>query len=307
MAKLEDEDTDTISSPDLIVQRPRVGGSRTAYLVIIYGADLGRKIVLGSAALDIGRSSKNDLVIDDESVSRHHARIMRSRDSAYVVGDMGSTNGTYVNDRLVTERELNDGDQLKVGRSIMKFMTGDNIEASYHEEIYRLMTVDALTDLFNRRYFDDAIEREWSRSRRYGRPLALVLFDIDHFKRHNDEFGHVAGDVVLSRIARSVSTQLRREDIIARTGGEEFGVILPEIDGENAAAIAEKVRRIVETTVIEFDGARIRVTVSLGVADRTDDIQASTELYERADRALYSAKNSGRNRVARYTPNGEGD
>ncbi|MCW5837158.1 MAG: GGDEF domain-containing protein, partial [Labilithrix sp.] len=161
-----------------------------ACLVVIYGPELGKRAALGHGTFEIGRSSRADLPIDQESISRHHARITFDGDR-HVIEDLGSTNGTFVNDQNLKRSPLKDGDQVKLGRSILKYMSGDNIEANYHEEIYRLMTMDALTQTHNRRYFNEALEREYQRSLRYRRALSLVLFDIDHFKKINDTYGHV--------------------------------------------------------------------------------------------------------------------
>jgi two-component system cell cycle response regulator len=201
-----------------------------------------------------------------------------------------------VNDDVVRDQRLRDGDQVRVGRSILKFMTGENIEVHYHEEIYRLMTVDGLTQAYNRRYFNEALEREFNRSRRYERALSLILFDIDHFKRVNDTYGHLAGDGVLRQIASAVKPRLRAQDIFARTGGEEFGILLPEIAPEGARTIAEQVRVIVEATPLKHDQEVIRCTVSLGVAVLVDEATPE-DLYKRADDGLYQAKQRGRNRV----------
>jgi diguanylate cyclase (GGDEF)-like protein len=277
-------------------------GKGEACLVVIYGPELGRRIPLSAATFAVGRSSKSDLTLDQESVSRNHARITRARregaDAAYVVADLGSTNGTYVNDVSVTERELWDGDQIKIGRSILKFMSGDNIETSYHEEIYRLMTVDGLTQIFNKRYFTETLEREVNRSTRYERPLSLVLIDIDFFKKKNDELGHVAGDALLKQIASAVKPKLRSQDIFARVGGEEFGVLLPEVAAVGARVTAEKIRQLVEETEFTFDALVVRCTISLGVAELGPDVGSGDALYKAADDALYTAKKAGRNQVA---------
>ena len=295
--------------------------------MVIYGPELGRRIPLAHSHFEIGRSSKSDLSIDQESISRHHARIAAVGGGAFTLMDLGSTNGTYVNDRAITEHRLSDGDQIKIGRSILKFMTGDNIETSYHEEIYRLVTVDALTQLFNKRYFGEALEREFNRARRYKRHLSLFLIDLDHFKQINDRYGHVAGDFVLRQLAVEVKGKLRREDIFARVGGEEFGILLPEVEHPGAMSTAEKVRKVVEAAQFTFDKHTIRGTVSIGVAtldpamfadDESEAGAESTEdpssapssdglssgtaktaaaLYALADAALYLAKERGRNRV----------
>jgi len=198
----------------------------------------------------------------------------------------------------VREQRLRDGDQIRIGRAILKFMTGENIEVHYHEEIYRLMTVDGLTQVYNRRYFNEALEREVNRSQRYERALSLIVFDIDHFKRVNDTHGHLAGDNLLRQIATAVKPKLRREDIFARTGGEEFGILLPEITLEGARVTADKVRRIVEATPLKVDQQLVPVTISLGCAQLGPGDQAAEDLYKRADERLYEAKQGGRNRVA---------
>jgi diguanylate cyclase (GGDEF)-like protein len=281
-----------------IRQEPAGPGARPgdACIIVIYGPELGKRVQLGTAPFEIGRSSKNDLFLDQESVSRHHARITFDGTN-YWVGDLHSTNGTFVNDEPVREQRLRDGDQVRIGRSILKFMTGENIEVHYHEEIYRLMTIDGLTQVFNRRYFNEALEREFNRSKRYERALSLILFDIDHFKRVNDTHGHLAGDGLLRQIASAVKPRLRREDIFARTGGEEFGILLPEIALDGVRTTAEKVRRIVESTPLRFEQQVIPCTVSLGVAMLGREA-APEELYKHADQHLYEAKQGGRNRVA---------
>jgi diguanylate cyclase (GGDEF)-like protein len=275
---------------------PQPTSSSAACLVIIYGADLGRRVVLDGHDLEIGRSIKCDLSIDQESVSRKHARI--TWDGArYKIADLGSTNGSYVNDELCQERVLRDGDQLKIGRTILKFMTGDNIEASYHEEIYRLMTFDGLTQIHNKRHFHETLDREVSRSMRYGRPISLVVFDIDHFKRVNDTHGHLAGDALLRQLAALVRARIRREDVFARVGGEEFAVLLPEIDLAQASQFADKVRKAVETATFHFEDVQIGVTLSLGVSMHKAEYETGEALYKAADAALYAAKQNGRNRV----------
>jgi two-component system, cell cycle response regulator len=136
--------------------------TREACLVIMYGDDLGRRVPLGDATITMGRSSQADVHLDQESVSRNHCKLWKDG-HRYFIEDLQSTNGTYVNDELVSgPTDLRDGDQLKVGRTILKFIIGGNIEAQYHEEIYRLMTVDGLTQVYNKRYFDEMLEREVS-------------------------------------------------------------------------------------------------------------------------------------------------
>jgi two-component system, cell cycle response regulator len=270
--------------------------TKEACLVVIYGSDLGRKFNLEAPTLVVGRSSKSDIQIDQESVSRAHSKIVNSGRNIRI-RDLGSTNGTYVNDELIDERVLGDGDFIKIGRTIFKFLSGGNIERAYHEEIYRLTTVDGLTQIFNKRYFSECIEREIARALRYRREISLVMFDIDHFKQVNDTHGHLAGDSVLKTLALTVKNRIRREDLFARYGGEEFAIVLPEIDVHNAHQFAEKIRRIVETTDFRFEGIKMDITISLGVAALDQETTDAAALIKRADEHLYEAKNAGRNCV----------
>ncbi len=267
-----------------------------ACLVVIYGDDLGRRIPLGDDAVVIGRSSRCEVQLDQESVSRNHCRIRRDK-PGFFLEDLKSTNGTYVNDELIDDIALRDGDQLKIGRTILKFIVGGNIEGQYHEEIYRLMTMDGLTQVHNKRFFDEALERESSRAQRYGTSFCVVLFDIDHFKQINDTHGHLAGDAVLRQLGTLLRGEVRRDDVVARTGGEEFAVLTPETAVEGARELARKLLVLVAEARFEFEGVRIPVTISLGVAGWGPETQSGTELLAVADERMYEAKRSGRNRV----------
>jgi diguanylate cyclase (GGDEF)-like protein len=282
-----------VTSISRISERPT---GKEACLVVIYGSELGKKYNLNAPSLVIGRSSKCDIQIDQESISRNHTKIVNTGKSI-LIRDLGSTNGTYVNDEPIDEYVMRDGDLIKVGRTIFKFLTGGNIENAYHEEIYRLTTIDGLTQIFNKRYFLETIEREIARSHRYRRELSLVMFDIDHFKKINDSYGHLAGDYVLKHLAQTVKTRIRREDCFARYGGEEFAIVLPEIDGLNAKPFAEKIRQLVEASDFKFENTSMPITISMGVATLDGESTDPAALIKRADDRLYEAKSSGRNCV----------
>jgi diguanylate cyclase (GGDEF)-like protein len=296
-----EEDTDgraTIITTTSQIPAAVAADPTTACLVVIYGGELGKRIPLGLQPLECGRALETGLPLDDDAVSRRHARFAWTG-NAFAVRDLESTNGTWVNDDSVVERILRDGDQVKIGRTIFKFIYGGNIELSYHEEIYRLMTFDGLTRVFNKRSFEEALQREVSRSQRYQRHLSLVLFDIDHFKRINDTRGHLAGDAVLRQLAGLVAANVRREDIFARVGGEEFALLLPEVAGDGARIVAEKIRALIQRSIFRFDEQPIPVTASFGVASFEPEASlAPADLYRIADERLYQAKSSGRNRVA---------
>ena len=168
-------------------------GAREACLVVIYGADLGKKFNLDTPSLIIGRSSKADIQIDQDSVSRNHAKIVNAGNRV-TIRDLGSTNGSYVNDQLVDEWVLRDGDLIKIGRTILKFLSCGNVENAYHEEIYRLTTVDGLTQTYNKRYFIEAIDETGHRSLCHYRrsTIGYCLFDklatVVHIAGHGENF-----------------------------------------------------------------------------------------------------------------------
>lgn len=276
------------------------GVIRTDCLVVIYTKEptlLGKRFVLEDSPTRVGRGTDNHIVLDADSVSRQHARF-EARDKAWIVTDEGSTNGTYCNDeQVLREVVLRNGDRVKIGSTIFKFLSGADVEAQYHEEIYRLTIVDGLTQVHNKRYLYEALERELIRARRHSRLLTVMMFDIDHFKRINDLHGHLAGDFVLKELARIVQSRIRRDEVFARYGGEEFCIILPETMLEGAVELGERLRQQIQEHTFAFQQDKMRVTVSVGCAVLTDEDRNAGELLKRADERLYEAKNSGRNRV----------
>jgi len=265
-------------------------------LVVLYGGSIGKKYDLTPGVTTLGRDPLATIVLDADSVSRSHARIEVIAGESWVA-DLGSTNGTFVNDQPVERMQLRSGDLVKVGDVIFKFLAGQNVERAYHEEIYRMTIRDGLTSIANVRYLNEFLEREFARSRRHGRELAVILFDIDHFKRINDSLGHLTGDYVLREMARIVDSRVRRDELFARYGGEEFCLVLPETSSEGAVQYAEQVRRLIEEHRFVFDGAVVPVTVSLGVALFAPEMKSPIDIIRAADEALYRAKRGGRNRV----------
>jgi two-component system cell cycle response regulator len=273
-----------------------------ACLILIHGGELGRRYPL-KGAVQVGRDADNEIVLDRSDVSRHHAAFL-ARGGTWYVLDLGSTNGTFVNDTgLSAEHGLATGDLVKVGGAILKYISGNDVEALFFDEIYRLTIYDGLTRVHNRRYFDEFLDRELARANRHARPLCLALLDIDHFKKLNDEHGHLVGDEVLRELAQRVQTLVRREELLARYGGEEFGLVIPEVGLEKAVAFCERVREAVSGTPFTAYGKELAVTISLGVAE-LDDGDTREDIVRTADQALYEAKRAGRNRV-HVAPSGE--
>jgi diguanylate cyclase (GGDEF)-like protein len=270
-------------------------------LVLIHtdGPDLGKRFDLKGNAIAIGRDTESDIVMDEETVSRRHARIERGGDHASLV-DLGSTNGTYINDERIPPYSpvaLADGDRVKVGRSIFKYLAGNVIETQYYEEIHKMAIMDGLTGLFNKRYFMENLDKEISRARRHKRALSLIMFDIDHFKNVNDTYGHLAGDHVLKSLSELIRSRVRREEIVARYGGEELVVLMPETDVDGAFQLAEQIRSRVETHEFSFSGRTVRITISGGVAGAEEANFEIMPFIQIADERLYEAKNAGRNQV----------
>ncbi len=280
-------------------RRPVSKSSNEACLVHIYptGPNMGTRYPLGANPLVLGRGEDCDIRINEHSVSRKHARIEPSNSGFYVC-DLQSTNGTFVNDVPSAMSTLKDGDYLRIGNCIYRYLAGGNVEAEYHEEIYRLTIIDALTGIHNKRFLLEFLDRELARSARHRRPLSVLMFDIDHFKAINDEFGHLCGDVTLRDVAAAIRNNVRREDLYARYGGEEFCLTLVETNHQGAVELAERIRRLIEKRDFEYEGKQYHVTISTGVASTSgEEALTVAELLRRADEKLYQAKHAGRNRV----------
>ncbi len=262
---------------------------------------LGRRFrLVRGARVDIGRSQSCECGFPDVlSLSRVHGRLSFD-DDGVSIEDLGSTNGSFVNDRRVNGRiRLVSGDRIQLGGLHFKFLHGRDVEHAYYEAIYQLITEDGLTEVYNRRTFDEELQREFSRSKRHRRPLSLIMVDVDHFKLINDRCGHLCGDFVLKGVVNIVRRVLRPEQVFARVGGDEFAILNPETGGDGSAILAEKLRAKIAEYEFKpdlFEG-RVRATCSFGVAELSEWMMTPEEFFSAADRALYDAKVLGRNRV----------
>jgi diguanylate cyclase (GGDEF)-like protein len=285
-----------ITSPKRLV----TAASREACLVHIYptGPNMGCRYPLGEGTLTLGRGEDCDIRLHDHSVSRRHARIEPCEDGFYVF-DQQSTNGTFVNDKqLAPSWLLQDGDYLRVGNCIYRYLAGGNIEAEYHEEIYRLTILDGLTQIHNQRYMSEFLEREVVRSQRHARPLAVLMIDLDRFKAINDTFGHLCGDFVLREMTDVIRGTVRKEDLFARYGGEEFVLVLVETGHDEALLVAERIRQAVADHAFQFESTPVKLTISIGVACMAGEMSVTpASLLRTADENLYLAKRGGRNKV----------
>lgn len=274
-------------------------GQLEACLVHIYpsGPNMGRRYPLQSEVVHIGRGDQVDIRIQDNSVSRTHAKIEPMKEGFFLL-DTNSLNGTYVNDCASQGAYcLQDGDYVRIGNTIFRFLTGGNIEAEYHEEIYRLTIIDGLTQIHNNRYLMDFLDREVARSVRHHRPLAFLMMDLDRFKIINDEHGHLCGDYILREVSNQIRHAVRREDLFARYGGEEFALVLVETNIEQALEVAERIRISVAEKPFLFESVSVSVTISIGVSSIQNDITTANTLIKNADDHLFEAKRRGRNCV----------
>jgi two-component system cell cycle response regulator len=274
-------------------------------LTFMSGPALGKEIPLINRQLILGRGTDCDITIPDPSVSRKHVQIdcrkilKRGEDPTMkiVLRDLGSRNGTFINYVQVQRAVLKPGDKIFLGRVILKFDHRDIAEQNFYEELYRLATTDSLTSLLNKATITRFLTEEVEAGVRKQRWISTVLVDIDGFKSLNDVFGHLTGDRIIQSIAELLRKSCRKRDRIGRFGGDEFLIILPETGPKGAAKLAERLRKIVETSVNAELGLSLSVTSSLGVASSCANKASPENLLENADLALYRAKALGRNRV----------
>jgi diguanylate cyclase (GGDEF)-like protein len=281
---------------------PKGQPSLPAYLIVLAGGIPGAMIRLTPKGTRVGRSSDNDVHLPDASVSRYHAVLRSGDDGKERLTDLASTNGTFLNGRRIpnhTPIELRDADRIQFGSTVIfKFARPDPCEEQFQREMFERAVRDGLTGLFNRSYFLDQVELLAEQAEARGLGLAIVLLDVDYFKRINDTHGHDAGDAVLKEVAKVIRQSTRAEDLVARYGGEEFVVALPIAGCEQAAERAERIRRNLAGLRIAVNGQTLHITASSGVAfSAPGQRRPSNALLAAADLCLYKAKESGRNRV----------
>jgi two-component system, cell cycle response regulator len=288
------------SARTIVTSMPAPAPRSRAVLVITSGAELGRVISVKEGSLTLGRSEECDARIDDQSLSRVHAQIVRVVGN-WMFADKGSTNGSMVNDQRVEHPiRLADGDRIRLGASTwLRFALVDEGEELALRSVYEATTRDALTGTSNRKHMEERLDAELAYAVRHNTALSLVLVDVDHFKRVNDSYGHLAGDAVLKNVAATLARGIRTEDALARYGGEEFVVIARGIGVGEAAILAERLRQLVASSKAIFADREISVTVSAGVASLAccGERRDKATLLGLADTRLYRAKETGRNRV----------
>lgn len=282
---------------------PGQPGEKRPCLIMIKGDFVGQVYDLSRDVTMIGRSDEVQLVISDISVSRRHAMIV-NRQGVFHLSDLDSTNGTLLNrEPIASATPLKEGDKITVGDVGFKFSYQDEEDTTYHEVLRNMAIEDGLTGIFNRRYFIDAVAKEFEYTRRNQSGLAIILFDIDDFKAVNDAHGHAAGDFVLKYIAELLLREARGYDVFARYGGEEFAFVMRGASRDAAQALAERVRNTVKDAALNYEGESLSVTISLGVSywEGKENLTSSDVLIQLADQQMYEAKRAGKDCV-RVTP-----
>lgn len=312
------------------------------FLLLIDSGIVVKKLPLVKGYYVIGRADDADLIISNKDVSRHHAAV--NYDGAdFIIKDLNSTNGTFVNSRKIVKHNLQPGDEISVGDYSIFFDDGsgsffypeeteisrkgketviienkftklrqklkdDNLRAEFkkiesavkksRKRLSSLAKVDKLTGLHNRQYFDKVSKDEFTKTKERNLDFSILFIDIDHFKNVNDTYGHKKGDDALRTIAQLIYASCRKSDFVARYGGEEIVVILPNTTSRDAVSVAQEIINIVAKQTKKLLG--IRITVSIGVATYPGDGENLKKILESADKALYQAKKSGRNRVFKF-------
>ncbi len=299
----EYETEKTVLSSDTFQGRVLSAENTPPSLVVLVGPPgyPGKQWHLTQAETIVGRSIECAIFIDDRSLSRNHCRFMLMGVDVSVV-DMGSTNKTIVNGMTLpplSPHRLKTNDQIKTGNVVFKYLERGSLEAMSTQEVQERVSKDPLTGAYTKGELLQRAPEIMKRAETLGEPLSLIVFDIDFFKKINDSFGHPGGDYVLKELGHVVGTKLvRSQDYFARFGGEEFVILLLGSNSRQAMDVAERIRTTVQSHQFTYDNAQIPVTISLGVAEKLPHEKNWDVLFERADKALYQSKKTGRNKVS---------
>lgn len=272
--------------------------NQEACLIIIRGTPQGKRYELNKSSMFIGRDVAAEIAINDPNASRKHAEVFKDG-NIVKLRDNKSTNGTFVNDKPIKEDVvLRKEDMIKVGNTILKYLPAGEIEIYYLGTLESAAHTDPLTKTYNKGYIMESLEAEFKRAKALHEDFSVIILDLDHFKKINDNHGHDAGDYVLKEMCNVVRAKvLPKNSVFGRFGGEEFLILLPGMGLEAATLLAETLRSTIEKAQFMYEKKRLPVTASVGVAETALDVDTHTALFKLADKAVYQAKSSGRNQV----------
>ena len=298
------DDEPTQDDPEPLPELIPGPAGHQAHLILLYGPNVGQVFRLDEEMTNIGRDRACEVRVSDLGISRKHAAIYRNSEGSYLLKDQGSRNGTFVNDAKVDSgHALANNDRIRLGvNTILKFIDSEAPESNYALTMYEAAMTDGLTGIFNRRYLEVRLGSELAFAQRHGISLAVLILDLDYFKKVNDTWGHLAGDQVLQEFCELLKEVTRVEDTLGRYGGEEFAIICRLLDTERALIMGERIRSATEERVFCEGTHDIKMTVSIGLGAFTGSrFQTTDELWSTADQALYRAKAKGRNQVRAYS------
>jgi two-component system, cell cycle response regulator len=276
-------------------------GMQEAALIVVQGDSMGKVYRLKPGRNVIGRHADANIQINQRAVSSFHADIRVAQDQqnqSAILEDLKSLNGTYVNSSQVDRPILlKQNDLVKIGSFVFKYVD-NHLDASFTESLHEAGTLDALTGAYNKGHVMKLLNSSMEIAKG-GFLLCLIILDLDHFKKVNDTYGHIAGDYVLKESVKIIRDQvIRADDKLGRFGGEEFVVLMHDTPLQVAKEVAERVRATLAAHHFEFEGQKIPVTASLGVALWNPSFKTAAEFLDFADRLLYKSKQNGRNRVS---------
>jgi two-component system, cell cycle response regulator len=286
----------------LHTETENAGGNRP-HLVVLQGPGLGDFFEITDDELVLGSDPFSaDIVVRDVEVEPRHAELYR-RPGGYVLRGVEAGKTIALNGEVMEEpgcgQLLSDGDRIHVGDSVLEYSHQDEIKASFFEQLHELVNRDHLTGLYSKGRFDREFEHRLEAMADEGRPLSVLMADIDSLKKINDARGHLLGEFVVGEIGRIIGAAHEEESGSAtRFGGDEYQSVLPDLSKEEALGVAEKIRRSVEAQTFERDDVSARTTISIGVASYPEDGTTHQELTHAADAALYRAKRAGGNTVS---------
>ncbi len=266
-------------------------------LTVLSGEQVGRRIMLADDRITIGRSPEATIMLRDTLISRLHLAIDFNPElGGYVIQDLKSSNGSFLNGIRFMEATLKESDKILIGNIILRFGWSDVFDLQYQDEIDNLLNIDELTGLIVKRRFDEELNRFIAVSRTQGAELAMIMMDIDGVKQINDTYGHSFGAYTISQTGKLIKAATDHKGLASRFGGDEFMIFLPNFTMDAAGQIAETIRVQVETHNFAMEGISLRPTISVGVSIlKMNDSMDS--LFKRADEALYMSKRTGRNKV----------
>lgn len=264
-------------------------------LVVMTGNHIGKRVTVNGNVL-IGRDPDAELFLDDAGVSWHHA-IIEDRGGSWVVVDQGSTNGTAVNTKRVTEQEVQDGDKVIVGRILVRFEVQDAADAAYEAYVEKLLTVDDLSGLYLRRRFDVELNTLLREAAMREEVVGLLVMDLDGIKAINDTYGHAFGAYTIGESGRVIGAIMGGRGIACRWGGDEYLAALPGLSRDEALAVAKEIVAAINQHLYELNDVVLHPGISIGCVAYPLHGRDAAELFEKADAALYKAKARGKNRV----------